>query len=101
MEQGGFTYILANRAHGVLYVGVTAEIVERIWLHRTGKGSAFCRRYGIDRLVLVEEYPTIVEAIAREKQLKNWRREWKIELIEASNPEWIDLMPREREEGLR
>ena len=78
----------------MLYVGVTADIEERIWLHRTGKGSAFCRRYGLDRLVLVEEYPTIVEAITREKQLKNWQREWKIALIEAANPEWLDLMPK-------
>ena len=66
MRKGGFTYILANRAYGVLYVGVTSDIVERIWLHRQGRGSAFCRRYGIDRLVLVEEFQTIEEAIARE-----------------------------------
>ncbi|MBP6362305.1 MAG: GIY-YIG nuclease family protein [Novosphingobium sp.] len=94
MDKGGYIYILTNRAFGVLYVGVTADIEERIWLHRTGKGSAFCRRYGLDRLVLVEEYPTIVEAITREKQLKNWQREWKIALIEAANPEWLDLMPK-------
>lgn len=93
MERGGFVYILANRAHGVLYVGVTAEIDQRIWQHRDGFGSKFCRKYGVDRLVLVEEYPTIEEAIAREKQLKKWRREWKIELIEAANPEWEDLDP--------
>ena len=90
---GGFTYILANRAHGVLYVGVTADIDRRMWEHRNGHGSKFARRYGLDRLVLIEEHETIVEAIAREKQLKNWRREWKIELIEASNPEWRDLGP--------
>jgi putative endonuclease len=91
VSKGGFTYIMANRARGVLYVGVTADIAERVWLHKTGKGSAFCRRYGIDMLVLVETYPTIEEAIIREKQLKNWQREWKVELIEASNPEWEDL----------
>ena len=94
MGQGGFTYILTNRAYGVLYVGVTADIVQRIWLHRNGKGSKFCRRFGIDRLVLMEEYPTIHEAIVREKQLKNWQREWKIELIEAMNPEWLDMLPK-------
>ena len=93
MTKGGFTYILTNRTYGVLYVGVTADIAERIWLHRNGKGSKFCRRFGIDRVVLVEEHPTILEAIKREKQLKNWQREWKIELIEASNPEWLELMP--------
>lgn len=91
MQQGGFSYILTNRAHGVLYVGVTADIDKRIWEHRQGLGSAFCRKYGLDRLVLVEEHATIAEAIVREKQLKNWRREWKIELIEAVNPDWLDL----------
>ena len=89
--KGGFTYIMANRAHGVLYIGVTADIAERVWLHRNGKGSKFCQRYGIDRLVLVEEFPTIEEAIKREKQLKKWERAWKIELIETANPEWINL----------
>ncbi len=91
MRNGGFVYILTNRAHGVLYVGVTSDLDARIRQHRNGKGSAFARRYGLDRLVLVEEYPTIEEAIIREKRLKNWHREWKIELIEASNPEWLDL----------
>ncbi len=89
--RGGFVYIMTNRAHGVLYIGVTADIIERIGLHRNGQGSKFCRRYGLDWLVLVEEYSTMIEAITREKQLKNWQREWKLELIEASNPEWDDL----------
>ena len=91
MQKGGFTYIMTNRAHGVLYVGVTADIAKRIWEHRNGLGSKFCRKYGIDQLVLVEEHATIEVAIAREKVLKKWRREWKIELIEAANPEWGDL----------
>ena len=91
MARGGFVYILTNRAFGVLYIGVTAELDARIWQHRNGHGSHFCRNYGLDRLVLVEEFPSIEEAIAREKQLKRWRREWKIELIEAVNPEWEDL----------
>ncbi len=89
--QGGWTYIMANRAHGVLYIGVTSDIDRRMWQHRNGQGSAFCRKYGIDLLVLAEHYPTIEEAIAREKPFKNWTREWKIELIEAANPEWLDL----------
>lgn len=91
--KGGWVYIMTNKPRGVPYIGVTADIDRRIWQHRNGGGSAFCRRYGLDRLVLVEEYPTIEEAIRREKQLKNWQREWKIELIEASNPDWIDLGP--------
>ena len=89
--RGGYVYIMANRAHGVLYIGVTADLAVRMHQHQTGQGSKFCRRYGIDRLVLVEEYPTIEEAITREKQLKNWQRAWKIELIEAANPHWEDL----------
>ena len=93
MKHGGWTYILTNRAYGVLYIGVTADIEKRIWEHRNGLGSRFCRKYGIDTLVLVEDYPTIEEAIVREKRLKKWRREWKMELIDTSNPEWRDLMP--------
>ncbi|HEX7711846.1 MAG TPA: GIY-YIG nuclease family protein [Sphingomonadaceae bacterium] len=88
---GGWAYMMTNRAYGVLYVGMTADIDKRIWEHRNGLGSKFCRRYGLDCLVLAEEFPTIDEAIAREKQLKNWRREWKVEAIEAVNPEWRDL----------
>lgn len=91
MESGGYTYIMTNRAFGVLYIGVTSEIHARVYEHRAGRGSKFCRKYGLDRLVLVEIHATIEEAIAREKQLKNWRREWKIELIETANPLWEDL----------
>jgi putative endonuclease len=91
MQAGGFTYILTNRMHGVLYVGVTAEIERRIWQHRNGQGSSFCRQYGLDHLVFVEEHLSIEDAIRREKQLKKWRREWKIELIESANPLWEDL----------
>src|SRR5690606_1033772 len=93
VERGGFVYILTNRTHGVLYVGVTAGIDQRAWLHRNGMGSKFCRKYGLDRLVLVEEYPTVVAAIRREKQVKNWQRAWKIERVEAVNPDWRDLGP--------
>ena len=91
MERGGYTYLMTNRPFGVLYIGVTADIHLRIHEHRAGRGSRFCRKYGLDRLVLVEPHATIEEAIAREKQLKNWRREWKIGLIEAANPLWEDL----------
>jgi putative endonuclease len=92
--QGGWTYILTNKPRGVLYTGVTADIERRIWEHRNRLGSKFCRKYGLDRLVLAEQFPTIEQAIRREKQLKNWLRQWKIELIEAANPEWADLSPR-------
>lgn len=89
--RGGFVYIMTNRPAGVLYIGVTADLLRRIHQHRSGQGSSFCRRYGLDRLVLVEEYPTIEEAIVREKRLKKWERAWKIALIEAANPDWQDL----------
>ena len=91
MDKGGYTYILTNRPRGVLYIGVTANLPQRLHQHRTGQGSAFCRRYGLDRLVLAEPHPTIEQTIAREKQLKNWHRDWKIALIEATIPDWQDL----------
>jgi putative endonuclease len=91
MARGGWVYILTNKPRGVLYIGVTAAITQRIWQHRNGLGSAFVRKYGLDRLVRVERYPTIAEAIAREKQLKNWKRQWKIELIECDNPGWAPI----------
>jgi putative endonuclease len=94
MAQGGFVYILTNKPRGVLYVGVTADIDERMWQHRNGHGSKFCRKYGLNRLVHVEEYPAIAEAIVREKRLKKWQRAWKIELIERANPDWAELGPR-------
>ena len=88
--RGGWVYILANRYRGTIYVGVTADIHARIWKHRTDP-EGFVARYKLQRLVLVEDYPTIEEAIVREKILKKWRREWKIELIEQANPNWDDL----------
>jgi putative endonuclease len=89
--RGGWVYIMTNRARGVLYIGVTAILPSRIWQHRNGKGSAFCKRYKLTRLVYAEQHNSIHDAIAREKALKAWKREWKIELIEQSNPQWLDL----------
>ena len=88
--RGGWVYIMTNKPRGVPYIGVTADLAARIHQRKSGKGSAFCRRYGLDRLVYVEEFPTIEEAIAREKAMKAWKRAWKIELIETVNPEWVD-----------
>lgn len=93
MKKGGWTYIITNRPRGVLYVGVTSDLAARIQQHRTGIGSDFCKRYKLTRLVLAEPHVTILEAIAREKALKAWKRTWKVELIEAANPEWEDLAP--------
>jgi putative endonuclease len=89
--KGGWVYILTNKPAGVLYIGVTADIAARMLQHRSGEGSAFCRRYNVKRLVLVESYPTIEEAVAREKALKEWKRAWKVRLNEEANPDWGDL----------
>ena len=88
---GGWTYIMTNRPRGVLYIGVTADLAARVWQHRNGEGARFCRRYNLHRLVLAERHSSIEEAIAREKAMKAWKRDWKIELIERANPEWNDL----------
>ena len=82
---------MTNRPRGVLYIGVTANLVGRVWQHRNGEGSAFCRRYNLTRLVLAEQHSSIEDAIAREKAMKAWKREWKIELVEQANPQWLDL----------
>ena len=91
MNRGGWVYIMTNRYNRVFYTGVTADIAARVWQHRNGEGSKFCKRYNLTKLALAEEYPTIEEAIVREKRIKEWKRAWKIELIEAANPEWRDL----------
>jgi len=84
-------YIMTNKPNGVLYVGVTGDLAARVAQHRRGEGSAFCRRWGLDRLVYAEACPTMADAIAREKVLKKWRREWKVGLIEGANPGWDEL----------
>jgi putative endonuclease len=86
-----YVYILASRRHGTLYIGVTNSLQKRLAEHRDGKGSVFVKTYGVHRLVYVEAFDRADEAIAREKQLKRWRRDWKIELIERENIEWRDL----------
>ncbi|MCS3445368.1 MULTISPECIES: GIY-YIG nuclease family protein [Bradyrhizobium] len=86
-----YVYILASRRHGTLYIGVTNSVQTRLKQHKAGKGSSFVKRYGVYRLVHVETYQLAEEAITREKQLKRWKRDWKIELIERDNPEWRDL----------
>ncbi|MEA3003861.1 MAG: putative endonuclease [Sphingomonadales bacterium] len=89
--KGGWVYVMTNRPRGVLYIGVTASIVERVGQHRSGAGTGFCSRYNLKRLVLAEAHPTIDEAIAREKAMKEWNRAWKIRHVEESNPDWADL----------
>ncbi len=88
---GGWVYIMTNRAYGVLYIGVTSSLPHRAMQHRDGTGSDFCRRYNLTKLVYAERHETIMEAIAREKAMKAWKRAWKVELIETINPSWRDL----------
>ena len=84
-------YILASQRHGTLYIGVTNSLRTRLEQHRRGDGSEFAAQYGVHRLVYVESYERPDEAIAREKQLKRWKRDWKIRLIEEDNLDWNDL----------
>ena len=91
-----FVYIITNQSHGTLYIGVTNDIERRLYEHRKGIVEGFSKKYGLHVLVYCEETPSIDDAIAREKQLKNWRRQWKINLIESVNPKWSNLSPSRR-----
>ncbi len=85
------TYIMASQHNGTLYVGVTADLMTRIAQHREGNFAGFTQRYAVKRLVWYETGGDIEAAILREKQIKNWRRQWKLNLIEEGNPHWRDL----------
>jgi putative endonuclease len=84
-------YLLASSRRGTLYVGVTSNLIGRIWQHRNGAADGYTKRYGVRMLVWYEQHRTMMSAIAREKTLKKWSRQWKLELIEAANPAWQDL----------
>ena len=86
-----YVYLLASRRHGTLYLGVTNNLVRRVYEHKTKAAPGFTKRYNVDRLVWFEIHDEILSAIEREKELKKWRRDWKIRLIEESNPNWVDL----------
>ncbi len=88
---GGWLYMMADRYRGAIYTGVTADLARRAFQHREGTGSRFVAKYKLLRLVCAEPYERIEDAIAREKAIKKWRREWKIRLIEEANPDWRDL----------
>ena len=89
--KGGWTYIMTNKPFGTLYIGVTSDLAARVWQHRTGKGSSFCQEHRLTRLVYAEEHASIYEAIAREKAMKAWKRNWKLRQIIDANPDWEDL----------
>ena len=89
---GGSVYIMTNKPNGTLYVGVTGDICRRAWEHREGLvEEGFTKRYGLKRLVYAEPHEDIRDAIRREKRLKHWPRQWKINLIQEANPQWKDL----------
>ena len=92
-ERTPCVYILASRERGTLYIGVTSDLPQRVWQHRTGQVEGFTRQYTVTRLVWFEVHEEMLSAIAREKRLKAWKRAWKIELVELSNPGWVDLYP--------
>jgi putative endonuclease len=86
-------YLLASKPNGTLYVGVTSNLVQRVWQHRNGVVDGFTKRYSVHRLVWFEMADRMDSAIQREKQIKKWNRAWKIEMIERTNPHWRDLWP--------
>jgi len=84
-------YLMASRRNGTLYVGVTSDLVQRAWQHRSELQNGFTKRYGVHLLVWYELHDTMESAIQREKAIKEWKRRWKLELIEKENPQWRDL----------
>jgi putative endonuclease len=90
-EKSYYSYILASKPYGTLYNGVTDDLVRRVWEHKNDLVEGFTKRYGVHKLVYYEQCGSIEGAITREKQIKKWKRRWKIELIEKMNPHWKDL----------
>lgn len=91
MDKLPCVYILASRRNGTLYVGVTSDLSGRIWQHKSGLVEGFSKRYGSHQLVWYEVHESMYSAITREKSIKGWRRKWKLDLIEQTNPNWDDL----------
>lgn len=93
MSKQPAVYILASKKNGTLYIGVTSDLVKRIWQHKNDMVEGFTSRYRVHHLVWYEQHESMESAIEREKRLKEWKRAWKLRLIESSNPEWKDLYP--------
>jgi len=91
--KGGFVYIMASGRNGTIYIGSTSDLVQRAWQHRNGLVKGFTRDHGCTLLVWYEVHDDLQEARLRELQLKKWKRQWKLSMIEAMNPEWEDLYP--------
>lgn len=90
-ELSYYVYLLASKRNGTLYVGVTNDLIRRVWEHKNDLADGFTKRYGIHQLVWFEAAESPSTAILREKQIKNWNRSWKLKLIEQENPQWLDL----------
>jgi putative endonuclease len=88
-----WVYILASKPRGTLYIGITNGLILRVEQHKAGKGSSFTSKYKVNRLVWFQEFADVREAIQREKTMKEWPRAWKVNLIEETNPHWVDLYP--------
>ena len=91
MDKQPAVYMLASKRNGTLYVGVTSDLVKRVWEHKNHMVGGFTKRYGVHQLVWYELHENMESAIEREKRLKEWKRAWKLELIESVNPDWQDL----------
>src|SRR5437763_5983103 len=91
MDRQFYVYILTNKRYGTLYVGITNDLIRRTWEHKNHCVDGFTKEHGCDRLVWYEVHSTAYEAIRREKLIKKWHRDWKINLIQAMNPDWEDL----------
>ena len=88
-----FVYLMASRKNGTLYIGVTSNLIQRVFQHKEGAFAGFTKDHAVKMLVWFEATDSVTAAIHREKQMKNWRREWKVQLIEKQNPHWRDLYP--------
>ncbi len=91
MDKQYYVYLLASRPYGTLYTGVTSNLIQRLYRHKEQLTDGFTKKFNVDRLVYYEVHIDVHEAIVREKKIKRWRRQWKINLIEQSNPHWCDL----------
>ena len=91
MNKQPAVYILASKRNGTLYVGVTSDLVKRVWEHKNNMVEGFTKQYNVHELVWYELHESMESAIVREKRLKDWKRSWKLKLIESKNPEWVDL----------
>ena len=91
MNKNYYVYILASKRNGTLYIGVTSDLIKRVWQHKEKLADGFTKKYGVDRLVYFEQFMDPENAIKREKRLKKYKRKWKIDLIEKDNPRWEDL----------